>query len=588
MNRKQTIKTFLLAGTLLGSIPAQAQTFESDTFVNITPSFFMAVLAGVLLALGFQFLLTTLSVASGISVASIDSSKSSSSNSSSSSSSTSDTVKKAIAGAGIWSIITASISIFFATLLAVRLGMVAGNIIGVTLGLVIWSAFMAITIYFEWKAGSSFAGGLASTAFSGIRNLFSGIRGTMKTSEDQKLQQSIEHAADYTTDRIKYDLAKNFDFDFDTDAVRQQLNKWVTDLKPEPLDYDRLREEMEELITDLEVEEKEYVKHHGLDHKIFFKLASEQPRFSGEDAKQISTVARQVIQARKQADSPAEQVENIVTSFTSATGSDIDRYKRNLEEYLRSTGKEELQPENLRRDINRIFSEPKQAGPVGSAKMEAIDRDTFVNVLSSREDISEKEANRIADFGEQVLDRIQQSIPSGDGGPSAPDMPKIDVKGKSQDIEGKLKQKLNEATVRIENRIRDYFNRTDRPELQYQPLKWDLQKIFNDPKATPEVLKNRFNQFDRETLLALLANNKHVSRQQAEKLVNNIENTKSEAINRTRELQEKAKIKAAEMKQEALKKADDTRKVAAAAAWWLFLTILVSGVAAAIGGAIAV
>ena len=43
MNRKQTIKTFLLAGTLLGSIPAQAQTFESDTFVNITPSFFMAV-----------------------------------------------------------------------------------------------------------------------------------------------------------------------------------------------------------------------------------------------------------------------------------------------------------------------------------------------------------------------------------------------------------------------------------------------------------------------------------------------------------------------------------------------------------------
>src|SRR5690554_216474 len=139
--------------------PAMAQVVPGEVVSIMTsPPFFISILAGLILVLGFQALLTFTSVASGISLIGNVEEKGktrgrkhdSNKNASSSEDKTSTGVKVSSA-AGIWTVVTMSISLFFASLLAVRLSLVSGNVIGITLGLVIWAAFMLTAMFIEMR-----------------------------------------------------------------------------------------------------------------------------------------------------------------------------------------------------------------------------------------------------------------------------------------------------------------------------------------------------------------------------------------------------------------------------------------------------
>jgi hypothetical protein len=140
----------------------------------------------------------------------------------------------------------------------------------------------------------------------------------------------------------------------------------------------------------------------------------------------------------------------------------------------------------------------------------------------------------------------------------------------------------------LENRLRDYLARTDRPEIQYDSLKWDIERMMQDPKSSPEIARNRLSKFDKETFMAVLTANDKLSRRDIENLSNKVDESRHRAISKLEQIENETRRRIESTKQGALQQAENARKTAATAAWWLFGTAIVSGLASAAGGLIAI
>ena len=77
-----------------------------------------------------------------------------------------------------------------------------------------------------------------------------------------------------------------------------------------------------------------------------------------------------------------------------------------VENYLRSTGIEELNPEGIGRDFKTLLEDP-EAGLEGLRdRLGQFDRDTLVQLLKGRQDISSEEADQIISQLESTRDSV--------------------------------------------------------------------------------------------------------------------------------------------------------------------------------------
>jgi len=84
----------------------------------------------------------------------------------------------------------------------------------------------------------------------------------------------------------------------------------------------------------------------------------------------------------------------VASAWQNATKQVVD-FEANLENYLRNTNKEELNPEGIKRDLQLLLNDPRAGlGNLGD-RLKQFDRSTLV-ALSQREDITERK-NQIAD-----------------------------------------------------------------------------------------------------------------------------------------------------------------------------------------------
>ncbi|MBD2451816.1 MFS transporter [Nostoc sp. FACHB-152] len=238
-------------------------------------------------------------------------------------------------------------------------------------------------------------------------------------------------------------------------------------------------------------------------------------------------------------------------------------FEANLEDYLRNTNKEELNPDSIKRDLQLLLRDPRAGIGQLSDRFSQVDRSTLVALLSQREDISEEEVNRIADQIESARDGI--------------------VKQYQQ-----IQQGIQSATEKVTGRIRNYLNSLNRPELNYEDIKHDFAKVFDDPQAGFEGLRDRLSHFDRDTLVALISSREDISEEDANRIINQIEAARDSVLERAERIQQITKERLHSIKEQAKKQAEETKKTVANAAWWLFGTALTSLVASAIAGAIAV
>jgi ElaB/YqjD/DUF883 family membrane-anchored ribosome-binding protein len=290
-----------------------------------------------------------------------------------------------------------------------------------------------------------------------------------------------------------------------------------------------------------------------VDRETLVKLLSQREDLSEE-------------QINRTIDRVQDSIRSIVKSprrLASRAQKTVRDFQGSLENYLRNTDKEELNPESIKRDLQLLFSEPGMGMQSLGDRLKHFDRDTLVALLSQREDISSEEANKIADQIESVRNQIVEQV---------------------QMVQDKLQSTIDGVFAKI----RDYLNSLDRPELNYEGIKRDFRKVFDDPQAGFDAIKERLGEFDRGTLVALLSSRSDISEADAHRIVDQIEGARDSVLLRSERLQKEAKKRIKQLKHKAKQQAEDAREAAAAAAWWLFGTALTSVVVSALAGAIAV
>lgn len=245
------------------------------------------------------------------------------------------------------------------------------------------------------------------------------------------------------------------------------------------------------------------------------------------------------------------------------TQSKVRDFKTGLEDYLRNTQKEELSPEGIQRDLKTLMSDPRLGIEKLGDRLSQVDRSTLIALLSQRQDLSEAEANEIVDRVLATRDQLMAQVQA-------------------------VQHQIQATVERVLNRIRNYLNSLDRPELNYDGIKQEVRTLFDDPQAGFESLRDRLSSFDKDTLVALLSSRDDISKADAERVFEQIDRARSSVLQRAERLQQQVQNRLDDIKYQAQVQVEETRKAAATAAWWLFATALTSAIVSAIAGSLAV
>lgn len=248
---------------------------------------------------------------------------------------------------------------------------------------------------------------------------------------------------------------------------------------------------------------------------------------------------------------------------TSQAKSQVKSFESALEDYLYNTNKEELNPVGIKRDLRLLLNDPKLGASKLGDRLSQMDDSTLVALLAQRPDMTEQEAaevvGRIADVRRQIMAQIQS-----------------------------IQSSIESVFASIFGKIHDFLDSLDRPELDYYGIQRDVRTLFNDPQAGFSALRDRFSQFDRDTLVALVTSNNRVSERDANRVIDQIESAKDTALRRAESVERQIEDRINAVKMQTQKQIEDTKKAAEAAAWWLFGTAVVSAVVAIIGGLVGV
>ena len=290
-----------------------------------------------------------------------------------------------------------------------------------------------------------------------------------------------------------------------------------------------------------------------MDRDTLVKLLSQRQDLSQEQVNQIIDQVQATIHS----------IVKAPRRLASRTQRQVEDFQSTIADYLRNTGKEELNPEGIKRDVQQLLHDPRAGMSSLSDRLSHFDRSTLVSLLSQREDISEQDVNRIVDQILGVRDQFMSQIRD-------------------------LQLSIQSVIDRIFAKIRNYLNSLDRPELNYDGIKRDVRTLFDDPQAGFDALRDRLSQFDRDTLVAIISSREDISEAEANRIIDSIERTRNSVLQRAERFQVEAQRRMEEVKYQAQRQAEETRKAAETAAWWLFGTAAASAVASAVAGALAV
>lgn len=560
------MKRYLLLFSTLLPLELFAQETRAGLFLEDT-NFFICVVAGVLLAIGFQLLLTALSVAGGITAVGNVREKAHKSGSNDRQKGKGDhdhddddddgmnVGQKVSTGLGIWTLVTTSIALFFASMLAVKLGLIGANFIGATLGLVIWAAFFMLITYLEVNMVTSLVGGLASTVKQGLSSASSAF-----SKSDASVAKDVAQTKAKTEAK---EMRKQLEKLFTTHDVDKKVEDYVQTLKPQRIDINNLKKQIKDLLTDLQVTEKADFDYPNSVKKLILEEA-DKSTLSKEDKQAVKDHVNSIKDIAQSDASPEEKAKSGIEQLTPADREQIDKYQQEIRKALKNTDNDEFQPEKLEEDLKRILNEPKQATNVAKAKASAMDRKTLVQLLASQ-NMSEREADQKISQVEKVLNKVNSFFSDGQQNANAK---KGELQQKKGDLEHKVKSMFSSGTSDL-NRIYS-----------------DFTSIFQDSGAGPD-LKYKLEHYNKEEMITLITNRTSMSRTEAEPIADKIVTARDTVLEKAYEVQIKVREKMEEAKEKALIAAEESRKAAATAAWWLVATGIVSAAASAVGGMLA-
>ncbi len=208
------------------------------------------------------------------------------------------------------------------------------------------------------------------------------------------------------------------------------------------------------------------------------------------------------------------QAINAPAALTAQAKAKYDEATSAIERYLLETGKPELNPEGIKRDLELLVNQPQAGLQAVRDRLSAMDRDTLVQLLSQRDDLSEAEVNQVID----------------------------DVLATTRDIlhmPQRLARRAQAQVVSFEQALEDYLRNTDKAALNPEGIKRDLQLLLNDPRLGAERLQTRLSQVDRDTVVALLAQRPDMTQEEAEAAVDQVLAVRNQIVAQIRKVQER-------------------------------------------------
>jgi nucleoid DNA-binding protein len=574
-------KISLLLGIFLVSSNLYSQELDPGNFAEtiISPQFFITIIAGVILALGFQFILTALSVAAGISaIGDVKKSYVESKNHSSGKDHFNDEEKNdnnnndgtptrtlITTGFGIWSTLTVAVSLFGATALAMNLSLVVNPIIGVTLALVIWATFFILLFYLESKVVNTMIGGLINTATAGLRSSASAVKDMFTPSEASKM----EHMADHTIDKVR----KEFKNGFDSNMLDSAVNDFFTKFDKKVPNYDKVKKDIEQIVEDsVDKSNKQNNSNSGGSSQgkwmaIQSVLNNAIGDSSGDDSEegkskteQLNRLQKELKEAYGEGDNKEEKAQKVIAKLSPADEEQVGAYMSKIKEFISQDGSSDMDTEEMGRRIKEIVKNPKvEANKIGE-KLGELDRDAIVAFLSENTPLEKSQLEKYAGSVEKVLLSVQGEL-SGDNSDSA----FADIKKQAESI-------VNGLTGNSENSGFDFAQ-----------LSTILQGKMDDQKENLDDIKSRLSNTNKDDVIALVTNNTKIDKKDINNVVDSFEDAKNKVLQKVQNIEDTARGKLEVLERKAVIQAEHARETAAAAAWWLVVSAVFSA-CAAIGG----
>ncbi|MBV8886807.1 MAG: hypothetical protein JO235_22825 [Chroococcidiopsidaceae cyanobacterium CP_BM_RX_35] len=238
---------------------------------------FLVLIAGLVLAFAFQLLLTNFFIALGISY-SYNQSDADSDNQSSGT--LDNTINQVGTIVGLRTLGTASITLFIACFLAVKLCPVNDAVVGAVLGLLIWAAYFSLLVWVSVATVGSVLGSVVNTATSGMQ----GILGTAAVAFGAKtVSEQVVSTAQAAATTVRRELSTSVDIN----SSHVAIDNYLKQLRLPEADIQEIQAEFEKLVAEPEMKSIASNNHlQNISRQTFVDLVSSRTDFPKEDINQ--------------------------------------------------------------------------------------------------------------------------------------------------------------------------------------------------------------------------------------------------------------------------------------------------------------
>ena len=454
-------------------------TPEQAALVFSGPRFFVALISGLILAFAFQILLTNLSVAAGISYLG----RSSDSDHDHESGSTGGTIRKIEFAVGLWTLITVTVALFVACLLAVKLSLLSSAGLGAIVGLVIWGAYFVLLVWFSSTTVGSLVGSLVNSATSG----FQAILGTATAAVGAKaINQQVVSTAEAAAAAVRRELGNAIDPTHIRDSIEDYLEK----VRPPQLDLSRIRGEFEKLVNDPELqsiagstsptEVMERLRH--IDRNTFLNLISSRTDLSKQDASrlvdQLESVWQKTLGQFQRKDPTAEMMEYLKTVQSGAVNTnELNAKLDRLTEEVRRQGQMLQDPQQS--GMAAMGQPPKEQASMVDRAMQFA---TLMGAVMGRTDLADLDVEKILGQLQTAKDKVTQG---------------------AKQVGSQVAEKAPGFSP-IKADVENYLLNTYSWHLNRETLETEFKDVLYDPEANPAIVRRQLEQLNRADFVNLL------------------------------------------------------------------------------------
>ena len=423
------------------------------------PQFFVALLSGVILAFGFQLLLTNLSMAAGVSYAAHSGSSSSSSSDSSSSSGTG--IKTISFAFGAWTLITVSLALFFACWLAVSLTRYGNPWLGAITGLVIWATYFTLLVWFGSTAVGSLVGSVVKSATNGFQALVGTATAAIgASSASNQVVQTAEAAAAAVRRELTADL--------DTSSIQDSLQDYIASLKSPEVDVASVEQEFERLLLNSELANVDRDELPKVDPQMFAKLLSDRTNLSREEAKKVANRLYRVWQRNT---GSSQGLSELMAFVASASGAQLasEGLGSRLDTLIR-----ELRQQGSDQSSQSKDKKSSSSNPLTMALTQSLN--SMVGMIMGKVDLNDIDANKIIG---QIKGAQQEIAPSDD----------------STSDEGGI----------VRSDVENYLHHAFIGELKSDALETNFRNVLYDAEADETELREQISGISRKLFTDVLS-----------------------------------------------------------------------------------